>query len=1746
MNCNAPLLRSRQSLLGLGVLGATLLAGTPDPLPLPAVQTTRLASGHVRLDWESPIPRFVVEYADRLDPSLTWRRSSATVTTEGSIHAAVLDAGTSSARFFRLRLPLTSLASTSPARGEQGVSLGRETLLHFTAPLAATAQFTVTNLHATFGGRKLLTRCELSSDRRRVSLFYLEPLPGNARVSVFLDSTDLQDELGLPVDGDGDGAPGGTALVWFDTLNLTPVSGTAVIGRVFAAHTDGSDNLPLAGVTISVDGREQDLRAVTDAEGRFQLAPVPAGRFFVHIDGRTATASRYPDGAYYPAVGKAWDAVAGVSTNLAGGSGEIFLPLIQPDTLQPASAIAPTVVGFSASVTATNPALAAARITVPPNALFSDDGSRGGRIGMAPVPPTRLPGRLPGGLELAMVFTVQTDGAGNFDQPATVCLPNDLGVVAGAPLPPGTKRSLISFDHKKGVWESVGLMTVTPDGSSLCTDPGVGIRQPGWHGAGVPPFVGPAGGDAFGGRAAGNVGDGTGVMDGTSPADGGGSGGQGTGAGTDTSPGGGVGPGGGGPGAGSSNGSGNPDSPGGGGSGPGQGGSGSDAGSDAGCRDANLVACIERGVRLRQQCQAARSAWQDQVTAACEALADRFGPNDPRVTQCYRDLGEGFKRRSRECHAIDQRMDDECAPCEHTGSSLAVEPRRLAGNPLLDDILALQAAALEAIEPYLLASQPVPPAVQAQVRAWRQQAWTAAGGDLPGFLTQQLAAIEDDLVDNFPAFLESPGNPPPHPLHYVATVARPEGLMWLRGTTGPYGAYEFFVPADGTVLIVEFLDPKTGWWGAVYPSQQTAAAASAPAVYLNPPESDPADEDADGLSDFAEFVLGTDRLNPDSDGDGVVDGTEVAQGANPLDGIAVQPGVIAAVDTPGRALDVVADDDLVVVADGPQGVALFNVADPRRPVMIAQLATPGAARGVAMSARQVAIACDRAGLAVLDLTAGLPLSLRPPLEFGSAVLAVTAAGGEALVGLESREVVRLDLFSGIQRDRLKLPGSGPVQDLLSVSGVLYVLTSSELITLSLDGDRLQVASQVAAPGQTPGSLRRKRLAAGDGLLFASHRQGFTVFDLADPLAPQQLAHHVTPQFGWKQVVPVSPSRVLAPGGANSTEGTEHHLHVYDLGPDGTNAVFVTTLPTPGAALAVAAWKGLAFVADDAAGLQIVNFQAAELSGGVPTVTLADPTLGNPLATIEGQPFRITARVSSPGLVRTVEYLIDGQRVGTAGRHPFSLELIAPVRSADRRAFTVQARAIDHGGRSATSEAWSVELLPDQTPPHVAWTVPAPGRHFGPLQWLVLGATFAERLDPSSVTTDSFRLYAAGPDGALGTADDEQVEGGTAGYRAEAGAAWRAFPTPFGAGRYRAVLTRAIRDPAGNALPADLFWEFEVFAVDLSSGGSALASGRIERPGAQDVLGFLGRAGQQLYFDEVTGTCTSGLNWRCVAPDGTVVFEEGLGGLSCGRDAGLRTLPQDGLYHLILSGPNGATNSWSVGLHDVPAPTRYPIAIGTAVFDDIPAVGAGRLETPGASDEYEFLGVAGQAVFFEEPQGDCTSAFRWLCLTPGGAVLFEESLGGRGCGRHVGWRELPDTGTYRVVVQATGDATGAYAFTLWDATPETFAITTDSLIAEGQPAPGAGHLETPGAVDQYTFTVNPGVRLSFESLSAAPALTGVRWRLEDEARAVLFDTCLGCTDPGAITLVRGGRYTLTVGGGVEAGVGTYQLRIQPAP
>lgn len=365
--------------------------------------------------------------------------------------------------------------SSSPGNGEGDVALTRETIIRFSTPLNR-ATVNGANLFATFGGAVLNTNLYISKDARSATLFYPDHLPASARVRVTLIGDSITDTLGRTLDADGDGVPGGTRVIDFDTLSITVVPGTSVVGRVFASELattpgGGSINRPLEGVTLSVDGAESTIRTTTDAFGNFRLDPAPGGKFFVHVDGRTATVG-VPPGAYYPFVGKAWEALPGKENNV----GDIYLPLIPPGSLVPVSTTADTEIGFSAATIAAFPEFSGAKIMIPADSLFSDDGTRGGMVGIAPVPPDRLPGVLPESLNFPLVITVQTDGATNFDRPAPVCFPNLEG------LPPGATTALWSFNHDIGDWEIVGQCTISSDGRFACSNPGVGILAPGWHG----------------------------------------------------------------------------------------------------------------------------------------------------------------------------------------------------------------------------------------------------------------------------------------------------------------------------------------------------------------------------------------------------------------------------------------------------------------------------------------------------------------------------------------------------------------------------------------------------------------------------------------------------------------------------------------------------------------------------------------------------------------------------------------------------------------------------------------------------------------------------------------------------------------------------------------------------------------------------------------------------------------------------------------------------------------------------------------------------------------------------------------------------------------------------------------------------------------------------------------------------------------------------------------------------------------
>lgn len=490
--------------LALTLILILILSPAIPPLhAAPVLDIEVLAPDQFRLSWPAADTGFLLEESPALGPSAAWMPTAGSALPEGTRWSLVV-ASSVHPRFFRLVEASSSPAAiteTSPYDGESGVSVHRETVFRFNQPLASDTLLDSRLISASAAGRPLLTRLELATDRRTATLFFLEPLPPSTRVQVRFDGFGVLDAQGRALDADHDGLPGGLRQLNFTTVPTQPVSHTAVRGRVLASqpHPDGS-NLPIPGVTITVDGAEESLRTVTGPDGSFLLHPAPAGRFFVHIDGRTSPLSQWPSGDYYPFIGKAWFAEPG-RTNLAHGDSDlIYLPLVPGDALQPVSATDTTTVTLSPSILNAFPELDGLEVLVPPNALFAENGSRGGRIGLAPVNPDRLPEPLPPGLNLPLVITIQTDGPANFDRPVPVRFPNLPDPVTGERLPPGAKSALWSFDHDTGRWEIAGPMTITPDGLFAVTDPGVGVRQPGWHGSAPgSPGGGPSGPGGGGG-----------------------------------------------------------------------------------------------------------------------------------------------------------------------------------------------------------------------------------------------------------------------------------------------------------------------------------------------------------------------------------------------------------------------------------------------------------------------------------------------------------------------------------------------------------------------------------------------------------------------------------------------------------------------------------------------------------------------------------------------------------------------------------------------------------------------------------------------------------------------------------------------------------------------------------------------------------------------------------------------------------------------------------------------------------------------------------------------------------------------------------------------------------------------------------------------------------------------------------------------------------------------------------------------
>jgi hypothetical protein len=502
-------------------------------------------------------------------------------------------------------------------------------------------------------------------------------------------------------------------------------------------------------------------------------------------------------------------------------------------------------------------------------------------------------------------------------------------------------------------------------------------------------------------------------------------------------------------------------------------------------------------------------------------------------------------------------------------------------------------------------------------------------------------------------------------------------------------------------------------------------------------------------------------------------------------------------------VDICALNDVVAVAASQAGVSLYSVYNSLAPTLIAQVPTSGSALGVSASGKLIAVADGTAGLVVIDISDIATPHILQQVSLGGSAQAVVADGGIAYVGLTTGEVVAVDMRSGSIINRRKLNGS--VQDLAVGHDTLYALVVGTLYVIDPQDGEMALVTSIPSPGSIGAGGKRLRLFVGGDRAYATYLSGFNAFDLTNPTQPAFIRQNETTSRGWIQIISNGSGTGLATVGAASTDDGAHDVTMYDLGADRAGATPQTTFETPGIATAMALYNGLLYVADGNSGLEVINYLAYDSHGLPPTISLKASFPLNPAQAEEGKAVRVSAVVGDDVQVRNVEFFVDGIRIAIDGNFPFDVSFVTPLLSSGKTSFKLKAKAVDTGGNLTWSQEYTVNLVPDATPPRLKNTFPTTGAIVGSANAVI--GYFSEPLDTASINGSTFTLVNAGPDQAFGTSDDEEISGGELEWRGSLNAVFLNFANSLPAGLYKASVKPPLADLAHNPIAAENSWQF---------------------------------------------------------------------------------------------------------------------------------------------------------------------------------------------------------------------------------------------------------------------------------------------------------------------------------------------------
>ncbi len=233
-------------------------------------------------------------------------------------------------------------------------------------------------------------------------------------------------------------------------FKLADAGQTTVSGVVL----DNQDN-PLPGVTLYLEGTSR--KAQSNEQGRFVINSVPVGPVHLVADGSTATVA-----GEFPSLSFRLVTIAGVDNPLAAP-----IYMVKLNTKEAVYAGKEDVVLKLAKYPGFQLEIAKDSVTFP-------DGAREGYISVTAVNASAVPMAPPNGMQPQFIVTIQPTGT-MFDAPARLSLPNVDGHAVGAQV------EMYSYDHDLEEFVAIGLGTVSEDGTTIRSNPGVGVVKAGWH-----------------------------------------------------------------------------------------------------------------------------------------------------------------------------------------------------------------------------------------------------------------------------------------------------------------------------------------------------------------------------------------------------------------------------------------------------------------------------------------------------------------------------------------------------------------------------------------------------------------------------------------------------------------------------------------------------------------------------------------------------------------------------------------------------------------------------------------------------------------------------------------------------------------------------------------------------------------------------------------------------------------------------------------------------------------------------------------------------------------------------------------------------------------------------------------------------------------------------------------------------------------------------------------------------------------